>query len=94
MNRVYYYISVIVGFMTISTVRALQLASRTFLADSVAAASTRSGSTPKKRPPVLFIHGLDSSKHTWRDVNTILQDQGYDSVSVDLRGWGSSSLGE
>ena len=78
------YLLIGVGIMASSTT-ALHLASRTFIADEAGA---------MKRLPVLFIHGLDSSKHTWRDVNKLLQGQGYDSVSVDLRGWGSSPLGK
>ena len=54
-------------------------------------ASSRGSS---KWPTVLFIHGLDSSKHTWRDINRRLQDDGFNSVSIDLRGWGSSPLGK
>jgi len=53
-----------------------------------------SSSVSSKWPTVLFIHGLDSSKHTWRDVNRRMQSDGFDSMSIDLRGWGSSPLGE
>ena len=44
----------------------------------------------KSPPPTLFLHGLDSSSHTWR---TILNKLETPAVAVDLRGCGYSDLG-
>lgn len=46
-------------------------------------------------PPTLFLHGLDSSSHTWRHTLTSLLDEhGYTkAVALDLRGCGYSPLG-
>lgn len=41
-------------------------------------------------PATLFIHGLDSSAHTWRGVQQSLATP---SVAIDCRGCGKSSLG-
>lgn len=40
--------------------------------------------------PTLFLHGLDSSSHTWRNI---LNEITTPAVAVDLRGCGSSDLG-
>ena len=42
-------------------------------------------------PTTLFIHGLDSSSHTWRDIQTSLSTP---SIAIDCRGCGKSELGE
>ena len=46
--------------------------------------------SPLTPPPVLLLHGLDSSSHTWR---TILSELATPAVAVDLRGCGHSDLG-
>ena len=51
----------------------------------------RSLETDVDAPATLFIHGLDSSSHTWRSVQKSLP---YYSVSVDCRGCGRSDLGD
>lgn len=39
--------------------------------------------------PVLFLHGMGSSLHTWEGwTNTMLQAGGYRVISVDMPGWG------
>ncbi len=40
--------------------------------------------------PTLFLHGLDSSSHTWRNI---LNGITTPAVALDLRGCGSSDLG-
>ena len=42
-------------------------------------------------PPTLFLHGLDSSSHTWRHN---LEELGSRAVALDLRGCGNSPLGD
>jgi pimeloyl-ACP methyl ester carboxylesterase len=42
-------------------------------------------------PPTLFLHGLDSSSHTWRHN---LDELGSRAVALDLRGCGNSPLGD
>merc|ERR1719223_363360 len=42
------------------------------------------------KPSTLFIHGLDSSSHTWRSTLQRLSSPG---VAIDCRGCGSSPLG-
>lgn len=42
-------------------------------------------------PPTLFLHGLDSSSHTWRHTIDALESN---SVALDLRGCGHSPLGD
>ena len=42
------------------------------------------------RPSTLFIHGLDSSSHTWRSTLERLSSPG---VAIDCRGYGASPLG-
>lgn len=41
-------------------------------------------------PPTLFLHGLDSSSHTWRKILNSLESK---AVALDLRGCGNSPLG-
>ena len=41
--------------------------------------------------PTLFLHGLDSSSHTWRDT---LDELSTPAVALDLRGCGYSDLGD
>ena len=54
--------------------------------------------TVKSRPttPVLFLHGLDSSSHTWRHILSDLEalERPIPSVALDLRGCGYSDLGD
>ena len=50
--------------------------------------------------PILFLHGLDSSSHTWRRTLQALEedeaedDRQYPAVALDLRGCGYSDLGD
>lgn len=44
-----------------------------------------------KLPPTLFLHGLDSSSHTWRNV---LDEVNSRAVALDLRGCGTSPLAD
>ena len=82
MKQLVFSINILI-IMMMSTTKALQLSFQTF-----------QKSVTKTSTPVLFIHGLDSSKHTWRKINHLLQEEGINSVSVDLRGWGESPLGD
>mmetsp|Transcript_4374 Transcript_4374/g.6415 ORF Transcript_4374/g.6415 Transcript_4374/m.6415 type:complete len:339 (-) Transcript_4374:124-1140(-) len=41
--------------------------------------------------PILFIHGLDSSSHTWRNI---LPEMQIPAAAIDVRGCGSSDLGD
>ncbi len=41
-------------------------------------------------PPTLFLHGLDSSAHTWRNNLDLLDSK---AVALDLRGCGNSPMG-
>jgi len=77
-------LAAILTMISLGFAQPLSLSSKTFLSSAKKAVP---------HTPVLFIHGLDSSKHTWRNVNALLQNEGINSVSVDLRGWGSSELG-
>ena len=45
-------------------------------------------------PPILLVHGLDSSSHTWRSILDDLGATGHDAVAVDQRGCGTSPLGD
>jgi pimeloyl-ACP methyl ester carboxylesterase len=47
--------------------------------------------TESPPPPTLFLHGLDSSSHTWRNN---LDKLGSKAVALDLRGCGNSPLGD
>lgn len=51
-----------------------------------------SESQEAKYQTLLFIHGMDSSKETWKDVIDPLKDQ-YTIYAIDLRGYGESPLG-
>jgi len=42
------------------------------------------------RPPVLFLHGGGQSRSAWRAAARALGDEGYYSISLDLRGHGDS----
>ena len=42
-------------------------------------------------PVTLFIHGLDSSSHTWRNVQQSISSP---SIAIDCRGCGKSDLGD
>ncbi len=42
---------------------------------------------------LLFIHGMGSSKETWKNVIEPLKDQ-YDIYAIDLRGYGETPLGQ
>lgn len=44
-------------------------------------------------PAMVFIHGLDSWRGTWRQPADALQQRGIRSLAVDLRGHGESPLG-
>lgn len=46
-----------------------------------------------KNPPILFIHGMDSSKETWTAVMNSLKDK-YEIYAIDLRGHGETPLGD
>ena len=46
---------------------------------------------PRPLPPTLFLHGLDSSSHTWRNTLGELESN---AVAIDLRGCGHSPLGD
>lgn len=58
---------------------------------SVSAAASASASASSDAPTTLFIHGLDSSSHTWRGVQESLPTP---SIAIDCRGCGRSALGE
>eukprot|EP00533_Pseudo-nitzschia_delicatissima_P012471 CAMPEP_0197276742 /NCGR_PEP_ID=MMETSP1432-20130617/15870_1 /TAXON_ID=44447 /ORGANISM="Pseudo-nitzschia delicatissima, Strain UNC1205" /LENGTH=314 /DNA_ID=CAMNT_0042742837 /DNA_START=115 /DNA_END=1059 /DNA_ORIENTATION=- len=45
-------------------------------------------------PPVLLVHGLDSSSQTWAGLLDGLDSSGFGAVAVDQRGCGKSSLGD
>eukprot|EP00553_Chaetoceros_curvisetus_P007982 CAMPEP_0204619590 /NCGR_PEP_ID=MMETSP0717-20131115/5909_1 /ASSEMBLY_ACC=CAM_ASM_000666 /TAXON_ID=230516 /ORGANISM="Chaetoceros curvisetus" /LENGTH=360 /DNA_ID=CAMNT_0051633617 /DNA_START=36 /DNA_END=1118 /DNA_ORIENTATION=+ len=49
------------------------------------------GPTSSHLPPTLFIHGLDSSSHTWRNTLDELESR---AVALDMRGCGRSPLGD
>mmetsp|Transcript_4314 Transcript_4314/g.6574 ORF Transcript_4314/g.6574 Transcript_4314/m.6574 type:complete len:366 (-) Transcript_4314:24-1121(-) len=46
---------------------------------------------PRPLPPMLFLHGLDSSSHTWRNTLGEIESK---AVALDLRGCGHSPLGD
>ncbi len=46
------------------------------------------------RPTVVLVHGLDSSKETWKGVLGDLAARGYPAVAFDLRGHGETALGD
>jgi len=52
----------------------------------------RRGSTQQQHPKIVFLHGLDSSSHTWKDV---LHHDNFDvpCIAFDLRGCGKSPMG-
>lgn len=52
--------------------------------------STTTGTFLQSLPPTLFLHGLDSSSHTWRNILEHLDSK---AVALDLRGCGHSFLG-
>eukprot|EP00965_Chrysotila_dentata_P118009 3900911-Pleurochrysis_carterae.AAC.4 len=44
-------------------------------------------------PTTIFIHGLDSSKETWKGILAEMAKQGLPALAFDLRGHGESPLG-
>ena len=44
-------------------------------------------------PTTVLVHGLDSSKETWKGVLSELARRGYPALAVDLRGHGESPFG-
>mmetsp|Transcript_13168 Transcript_13168/g.17639 ORF Transcript_13168/g.17639 Transcript_13168/m.17639 type:complete len:304 (-) Transcript_13168:137-1048(-) len=66
-------------------------AAMSFKPKPIQMAHIQNNPTSSSSPPTLFLHGLDSSSHTWRDVLTELQTP---AVAVDLRGCGSSPSGD
>jgi len=59
-------------------------------------AATIRGATGVRRsedPSIVFIHGLDTWRGTWKQPADELARRGFTSISVDLRGHGESPLG-
>lgn len=55
----------------------------------------RTGPTQRghKRPPLVLVHGLDSTRFTWTEF--INKSPGrWNAIAVDLRGWGQSPMGK
>lgn len=50
--------------------------------------------TRPRRPTVVFVHGLDSSKETWAGTIAELAKDQYPTLALDLRGHGESQLGD
>mmetsp|Transcript_53349 Transcript_53349/g.155466 ORF Transcript_53349/g.155466 Transcript_53349/m.155466 type:complete len:368 (+) Transcript_53349:43-1146(+) len=62
-------------------------------ARTVPLAITRREASGNKGPVLVFIHGLDSWRGTWRRPADELASRGFASISLDLRGHGESPLG-
>eukprot|EP00565_Helicotheca_tamesis_P009571 CAMPEP_0185726786 /NCGR_PEP_ID=MMETSP1171-20130828/2658_1 /TAXON_ID=374046 /ORGANISM="Helicotheca tamensis, Strain CCMP826" /LENGTH=136 /DNA_ID=CAMNT_0028395201 /DNA_START=182 /DNA_END=589 /DNA_ORIENTATION=- len=57
-------------------------------------ASPPSSTTTTTSPTTLFLHGLDSSSHTWLGVLQDLEEKSHVGVAVDFRGCGVSPNGD
>ena len=61
-----------------------------FIQTETPATTSRASSTA---PPIVLLHGLDSSSHTWTSLIEELGAEGYKAIAVDQRGCGHSPLG-
>jgi alpha-beta hydrolase superfamily lysophospholipase len=48
---------------------------------------------PSGGVPVLLLHGMGQTRHSWRRTAERLESSGVQAVAVDLRGHGDSILG-
>ena len=62
-----------------------------FIQTETPATTSRASSTAP--PPIVLLHGLDSSSHTWTTLIEELGAEGYKAIAVDQRGCGHSPLG-
>ena len=87
----FYFIIIIIGM---SSSEAFQLCPKNIQSSasglSISYVDCNGDSNNSSGPTTLFIHGLDSSSHTWRDVQTSLSTP---SIAIDCRGCGESELG-
>ena len=91
---VFYYLSLLM--LPINSAMALALARKTIKTSSnleisyVESCHHHEDDASVNEPVTLFVHGLDSSSHTWRNIQTSLATP---SIAIDCRGCGNSDLG-